>query len=166
VVDIDVLGSYNTVKATLPHVLASAAMHRSDGITPNPRGTGGRFLFVSATIHYTALPLQAHVAVAKAGVDNLSNSLAIEMGPRGVTSNVVAPGAIAATEGIARLVRNSAKQSSMKKVPTGRYGTVKEIADATVYLFSDSGNYVNGSTIVGEFVRTEVVAKQKLTVYS
>jgi peroxisomal 2,4-dienoyl-CoA reductase len=150
VIDIDVLGSYNTMKATLPHVLASAAIHRSDGTTPNPRGTGGRFLFISATIHYTALPLQTHVSAAKAGVDSLSNSLALEMGPRGVTSNVIAPGAIAATEGVARLVRNTVIDASVKMIPAGRYGTVKEIADATVYLFSDSGNYVNGSTVVGE----------------
>lgn len=35
-------------------------------------------------------------------------------------------------------------------VPLGRYGSVKEIADATIYLFSDSGNYVNGATLVGK----------------
>ncbi|EER27344.1 hypothetical protein D8B26_006603 [Coccidioides posadasii str. Silveira] len=145
VIDIDVLGSYNTLKATVPYLLKSAAKHKSDGATPSPTGTGGRIIFVSATIHYTGLPLQAHVTVAKAGVDGLSNSVAIEYGPFGVTSNIIAPGPIGDTEGMRRLAKKGADQSA---IPLGRYGTVKEIADATVYLFSDSGNYVTGSTIV------------------
>ncbi|EEP79423.1 sporulation protein SPS19 [Uncinocarpus reesii 1704] len=145
VIDIDVLGSYNTLKATLPHLIKSATTHKSDGVTPSPTGTGGRIIFVSATLHYTGLPLQTHVTVAKAGVDALSNNVAIEYGPFGVTSNIISPGPIGETEGMRRLSKEGADQSS---IPIGRYGTVKEIADATVYLFSDSGNYVTGSTVV------------------
>lgn len=96
------------------------------------------------------MPLQTHAAVAKAGVDALSASVALEYGPRGVTSNVVTPGPIAGTEGMARLGSKNAEESGLafKRVPLQRYGTVKEIADATVYLFSDSGNYVNGGVLV------------------
>ncbi len=115
-------------------------------------GTGGRIIFVSATIHYTGLPLQSHVSVAKAGVDALSNAIAIELGPRGLTSNVIAPGPIGGTEGMERLSRKEDAPGSMKRVPAGRWGTVKEIADATIYLFSDAANYVNGATVVGEFL--------------
>ncbi|KAI1926110.1 peroxisomal 2 4-dienoyl-CoA reductase sps19 [Ophidiomyces ophidiicola] len=145
VIDIDVLGSYNTLKATLPHIMKSAAKHKSDGITPSPSGTGGRIVFISATMHYTGLPLQTHVNVAKSGVDALSNNVSIEYGPFGVTSNIITPGPIGETEGMRRLARKGDDQSS---IPLGRYGTVKEIADATVFLFSDSGNYVTGSTVV------------------
>lgn len=67
-------------------------------VKPSPAGTGGRILFVSATLHYTGNPFQGHVAVAKAGIDALSNTVALEFGPLGVTSNVVAPGPIASTE--------------------------------------------------------------------
>ncbi|KAI4197593.1 MAG: hypothetical protein LQ350_005827 [Teloschistes chrysophthalmus] len=148
VIDIDVLGSYNTLKATLPALVASAKKHRSDGKTPCPNGTGGRIIFISATIHYTAMPLQAHVSVAKAGVDALSASTAIEFGPHGVTSNIIAPGPIGGTEGMERLSRKEDAEGSMKTVPLGRWGTVKEIADATVYLFGDAGNFVNGSVLV------------------
>ncbi|PGH07246.1 hypothetical protein AJ80_08032 [Polytolypa hystricis UAMH7299] len=148
VMDIDVLGSFNTLKATVPHLLESAAKHKSDGETPSPTGTGGRIIFVSATIHYTAMALQTHVSVAKAGVDSLSNSVAIEFGPRGITSNVIAPGPIKDTEGINRLARAQDVAARHAQVPLGRYGTVKEVADATVYIFSDSGNFVNGSTVV------------------
>lgn len=148
VIDIDVLGSYNTVKATLPYLKESAAKHRTDGKTEPTNGTGGRIIFVSATLHYAGTPLQSHVSVAKAGVDAMAMSIAIEQGPRGITSNVIAPGPIADTEGIDRLSKKEDRERSYKAVPIGRYGTVKEIADATVYLFSDSGNFVNGETLV------------------
>lgn len=115
----------------------------------SPSGTGGRIVFVSATIHYTGIPLQAPVGVAKAGVDVLSNTVAIEFGPRGVTSNVISPGPIAGTEGMERLAKADSISASHSKIPLGRWGTVKEIADATVYLFSDAANFVNGQTLVG-----------------
>jgi len=115
-------------------------------------GTGGRIIFVSATLHYTGVPMQTHVGVAKAGVDALSNSVAIEQGPKGVTSNVIAPGPIAGTEGMDRLAKADTAKNAAKKIPSGRWGSVKEIADATVFLFSDSGNYVNGSVVVGKYM--------------
>jgi peroxisomal 2,4-dienoyl-CoA reductase len=151
VIDIDVLGSYNTVKATLPYLQESAAKYKNDGKTEPANGTGGRIIFVSATLHYVGTPLQSHVSVAKAGVDAMAMSIAIEQGPKGLTSNVIAPGPIAGTEGMDRLAKKDAKERSYKAIPAGRYGTVKEIADATIYLFSDSGNYVNGETLVGKF---------------
>lgn len=49
-----------------------------------------------------------------------------------------------------RLARNEDVPAAMRQVPMGRYGTVKEIADATVYLFSDAANYVNGAALVGK----------------
>ena len=96
------------------------------------------------------MPLQTHVSVAKAGVDALSNNIALEFGPRGLTSNVVSPGPIAGTEGMERLSSTTNVADSLKRVPLGRWGTVKEIADATVFLFSDAADYVNGQTLVGE----------------
>ncbi|KAL8792483.1 MAG: hypothetical protein Q9195_004939 [Heterodermia aff. obscurata] len=145
--DIDVLGSYNTLKATLPSLAESAKRTKTQSsLSP----LGGRIIFVSATLHYTGTPLQAHVGVAKAGVDALSNSVAIEFGPRGMTSNVIAPGPIAGTEGMERLSRKEDAAAGKKNIPLGRWGTVREIADATVYLFSEAASYVNGTTLVGE----------------
>lgn len=138
--DIDVLGSYNTFKATLSHLVASAAKDPS----------GGRIIFISATFHYTAMPLQTHVAVAKAGVDALSNNIAVEFGPRGVTSNIITPGPISGTEGMERLSTEEAAVAMKRNIPLGRWGTVKDIADATVFLFSDAGSLVTGQTLVGE----------------
>ncbi|KAK4927850.1 peroxisomal 2 4-dienoyl-CoA reductase sps19, partial [Elasticomyces elasticus] len=148
VIDIDVLGSFNTAKATLPHLTRSAERCKSDGKTPSPHGPGGRIIFVSATIHYTSLPLQTHVSVAKAGIDALSASMAIEYGPFGLTSNVIAPGPIGGTEGMERLAKRESVAEQVRSVPLGRWGHVKEIADATVWLFSDAGNFVNGAAVV------------------
>lgn len=85
---------------------------------------------------------------AKAGIDALSSSVCLEFGPYGITSNIIAPGPIDGTEGMARLAGDEGRTKARNSVPLGRYGSVKEIADATVYLFSDAGNYVNGTTLV------------------
>jgi peroxisomal 2,4-dienoyl-CoA reductase len=99
-------------------------------------------------MHYAGTPFQAHLMAAKAAVDALSAGASIELGPRGITSNVIAPGPIADTEGMERLVGDQMRNTARRTVPVGRWGKVKEIADATVYLFSDAGNYVNGSVLV------------------
>lgn len=117
------------------------------------------------------MPFQTHVSVAKAGIDALSHSVAIEYGPRGLTSNIIAPGPIAQTEvsislnnairmskidqltilqGLERLLPSDALEAYTKAQPLGRFGHVRDIADATVYLFSDTGSYVSGQTLVGE----------------
>lgn len=147
VIDIDTIGSFNTLKATVPELVKSAKKNPNTGTNPS---TGGRIIFISATFHLTGMPLQAHAAVAKAGVDALSASTALEYGPRGITSNIITPGPIAGTEGMARLGGREAERngSAYKKVPLQRYGLVKEIADGTIYLFSDAGNYVNGEVLV------------------
>lgn len=146
VMDIDTIGTFNTIKATIPYLVQSASRN------PNPSTnglTGGRILAVSATFHYTGMPLQAHVSAAKAAVDSLMASVSLEYGPLGVTANVIAPGAIEGTEGMDRLASNQLEQRERTEgVPSGRWGTVRDIADATVYVFSDAGNYVNGTTLV------------------
>ncbi|KAK4188425.1 peroxisomal 2,4-dienoyl-CoA reductase [Podospora australis] len=146
VIDIDTIGTFNTIKATIPYLIESAARNPN----PNDDGTtGGRFLSVSASFHYTGMPLQAHVSAAKAAVDSLMASVALEYGPYGVTANCVVPGAIAGTEGMQRLASSKLDKSAANKgVPSGRWGNVRDIADATVYIFSDAGNYVNGTNLI------------------
>ncbi|KAK6457872.1 uncharacterized protein RJT20DRAFT_125748 [Scheffersomyces xylosifermentans] len=130
VVDIDLLGSYNTAKATFTEL----------------RKTKGSFLFVSATLHYYGVPFQIHVGAAKAGVDALSNALAVELGPLGIRSNVIAPGTIEGTEGVKRLVKIDDR--TVSKVPLQRLGTTRDIAEATVFLFSDAASYITGTTVI------------------
>ncbi|CAM1506710.1 Fc.00g063510.m01.CDS01 [Cosmosporella sp. VM-42] len=134
VIDIDVLGTFNTIKATMPYLLKSS--------TP-------RIIYLSATFHYTGMPMQSHVSAAKAAIDSLMASVALEYGPRGVTSNVIAPGGIEDTEGLARLssAKSAEREDYAKGIPSGRLGRVRDIGDATIYLFSDAGSYVNGQVL-------------------
>ncbi|KAL1864792.1 hypothetical protein VTK73DRAFT_5645 [Phialemonium thermophilum] len=146
VIEIDTIGTFNTVKATIPHLIQSSKRNPN----ANPAGTtGGRIVAVSATFHYTGMPLQSHVSAAKAAVDSLMASVALEYGPHGVTANVVAPGAIEGTEGMERLASSEVSlRERTEGIPSGRWGTVRDIADATVFLFSDAANYVNGTALV------------------
>lgn len=130
VVDIDLLGSFNTVKACFKEL----------------RKNKGSVIFVSATLHYYGVPFQIHVGAAKAGVDALCNALAVELGPIGIRCNAIAPGAIGDTEGFARLVPN--KASFEKSIPMQKLGSVIDIANATVYLFSPAASYVTGTVQV------------------
>lgn len=141
VVLIDLLGTYNTVKAVFPEL----------------KKTRGSILMVSATLHYTGHPLQAHVLAAKAGIDALLNALAVEFGPLGIRVNCVAPGAIGGnggendnslTEGMKRLRGNLSVEDIAKDIPLQRMGTTTDIANATVFLFSEAGSYITGEILV------------------
>ncbi|KAK6464778.1 hypothetical protein DFJ63DRAFT_93659 [Scheffersomyces coipomensis] len=131
VVDIDLLGSFNTVKATFVEL----------------RKNKGAILFVSATLHYYGVPFQIHVGAAKAGVDALSNALAVELGPIGIRSNVIAPGLVDGTEGMDRLLTTS-KSNAQTKIPLQRLATTRDIAEATVFLFSPAASYITGTVQV------------------
>lgn len=91
------------------------------------------------------------MSAAKAAVDATSAVLAVEEGPHGIRSNVIAPGPIGGTEGMDRL---SAKGSGSQEahaasmVPTGRMGDVKDCANAAVFLFSDAASFINGQIVV------------------
>ncbi|WVQ72654.1 hypothetical protein IAR50_002213 [Cryptococcus sp. DSM 104548] len=130
VVEIDLLGTYHTLKATLPHI----------------RTSHGAYLHISATLHYRGVPYQAHVAAAKAGVDALSNVIAVEEGPWGVRSNVVAPGPIVGTVGADKLSLKGHQFG--KDIPLSRAGDVVDIANAAVYLFSPAAAWVTGAVFV------------------
>ncbi|KAH8146990.1 uncharacterized protein LAJ45_09071 [Morchella importuna] len=132
VMDIDVLGSYNTVKAALAEL----------------KRTRGKIIFVSATLHYNGLPYQAHVSAAKAAIDALSQVLCVELGPHGVTSNCIAPGPISNTAGMSRLSQPDVLAALARAIPLQRFGTVSEIADATVFLLSPAGDFISGTTLV------------------
>ncbi|KLT45787.1 NAD(P)-binding protein [Cutaneotrichosporon oleaginosum] len=130
VIEIDTIGTYNTLKATLPAV----------------RETKGAYLHISATLHYAGTPYQAHVSAAKAAIDALSNVIAVEEGPRGVRSNVCAPGPIANTEGMKRL--GTKGREIERGIPLGKQGDTTDIAYYALWLFSPAAAWVTGSTMV------------------
>merc|ERR1712080_807655 len=132
VLEIDTIGTYNTFKATVAELLK----------------THGSFQAISATLHYKGMPLQAHVSAAKAGVDALVRVIAVEYGSRGIRANCIAPGPIAGTEGMDRLMPKEFLEEHIKQIPLQRYGRIDEIASASTFLFSPAAAYITGTTLV------------------
>jgi peroxisomal 2,4-dienoyl-CoA reductase len=109
---------------------------------------GGLILNISATLHYGGTPGQAHVAAAKAAVDALTRTLAVEWGPRGIRVNAIAPGPIGDTEGTRRLLPGEAAERIQKLIPIRRLGTVDDIANLALFVLSAAGSNLNGAVLV------------------
>jgi peroxisomal 2,4-dienoyl-CoA reductase len=92
--------------------------------------------------------LQLHVSAAKAGVDALTRNLAVEWGRHGIRVNAIAPGPIADTEGMKRLVPAPMMEKLKTMVPLGRFGLIADIERAAVFICSDAASFVNGVVLV------------------
>jgi NAD(P)-dependent dehydrogenase (short-subunit alcohol dehydrogenase family) len=89
---------------------------------------------------------QVHYAASKAGLLNLTRSLAKIYSDRGITSNAVSPGLVA-TEMSAKELESEEGKDKITGIPMGRIGMVREIADIVVFLASDKASYITGQTI-------------------
>lgn len=105
----------------------------------------GRLVFVSSVVGLSGSAGQSAYAASKAGLVGLSRSLARELGGRGITSNVVAPGFID-TDMTASLPETRRAQV-LASVPAGRVGTDREVASAVAFLCSDDASYVTGAVL-------------------
>ena len=112
------------------------------------RKPGAAIINITAFQSWSPTPFQAHVCAAKAGIDQLTRTLAMEWGPSGVRINSIAPGPIAGTEGMRRLAPTpEAEAATTAAVPLGRYGTTDDIAEAALWLCSDKAGYVTGTVL-------------------
>ncbi|MDT5348620.1 MAG: hypothetical protein QOH91_1907 [Mycobacterium sp.] len=98
----------------------------------------------SAAIQFRGMAKQAHVVSAKAGVDALSRTCAIEW--HGVRVNMVAPGAMSGTEGVKRIAGDDQHRTAQN--PLRRPGSTTEVAETVLFLASDAASYVTGATLV------------------
>jgi peroxisomal 2,4-dienoyl-CoA reductase len=133
VVEIDLVGTFNTTRAAFDALKASG---------------NGLVLNISATLHYHGTPLQIHASAAKAGVDAITRNLAVEWGRFGIRACAIAPGPIGDTEGMKRLAPGDVADKAKAFIPAGRFGTIDEIAAAAVYLRSQAAAYITGHVMV------------------
>jgi peroxisomal 2,4-dienoyl-CoA reductase len=108
---------------------------------------GGAILNISATLHYGGTPGQLHVAAAKAAVDAMTKTLAVEWGPLGIRTNAIAPGPIGDTEGVRRLLPGEAAERFAASVPLRRLGTIEDVALLALFLLSNAATNLNGAII-------------------
>jgi NAD(P)-dependent dehydrogenase (short-subunit alcohol dehydrogenase family) len=129
VVDIDLLGTFHVFRAGYD-------------LLTRP---GASLIAISAPQAVHPYAYQAHVCAAKAGIDMLVRTLAIEWGPEGVRVNSIIPGPIEDTEGMERLAPTpEAKRKATEGTPLRRYGQKREIGDAALFLSSSMAAYVTG----------------------
>ena len=109
------------------------------------RAKYGRLLFVSSVVGLSGGAGQASYAASKAGLVGFSRSLARELGGRGITSNVVAPGFVD-TDMTADLT-DARKAQVLASIPAGRTARPEEVAAVLAFLASDEASYVNGAVV-------------------
>ncbi|GAA3626641.1 3-oxoacyl-[acyl-carrier-protein] reductase [Microlunatus ginsengisoli] len=109
------------------------------------RARFGRLIFISSVVGLLGSAGQVNYASSKAGLVGMARSLARELGSRGVTANVVAPGFIV-TDMTAELGEDLVKKYS-EQIPLGRMGSTDDIAGVVDFLISDAASYVTGAVI-------------------
>ncbi len=145
VIEIDLFGTFYCSQAVMP------AMREQ---------CGGAIVNVSMTLHYRGWPQMAHATAAKAGVDALTKTLAVEWAPHRIRVNAVAPGPIP-TEGVRKAftppntgapdlfaVNRAMDDHARTRIPLGRWGSPRDIANAVAFLASPAASWITGAILV------------------
>lgn len=130
VLDVDLSAPFRLIRATLRGMLKRRA---------------GRIINIASIVGVTGNAGQSNYAAAKAGMIGMSKSLAQEVGSRGVTVNVIAPGFVQTA--MTDVLKDEQKASLLGSIPLGRMGKPEDIAAAAVYLASDEAAWVTGATL-------------------
>jgi 3-oxoacyl-[acyl-carrier protein] reductase len=131
--------------AVLDTNLTGAYRVAKRAVRPMMKMRRGRLIFISSVVGLYGSAGQANYAASKAGLVGLARSLARELGSRGITSNVVAPGFVDSdmTAGLPE----ARKAAIMAAVPLGRYGSADEVAATVAFLAGADAAYITGAVI-------------------
>ncbi|QYN39879.1 3-oxoacyl-[acyl-carrier-protein] reductase [Pseudonocardia sp. DSM 110487] len=130
VIDANLTGAYRVAKR------ASRGMLRA---------RSGRMIFVGSVVGLAGSPGQVNYAASKAGLIGVARSIARELGSRGITANVVAPGYVETD--MTRALSEARKTEISSLIPLGRYADPDEIASVVAWLGSDGASYITGAVI-------------------
>jgi 3-oxoacyl-[acyl-carrier protein] reductase len=125
-------GSFFLTRAAVPHLEKSGH---------------GRIINIGGATAFTGADAHAHVVAAKAGLSGMTRALAVELGPKGITVNMVSPGFVEAPEDDPARTAQRRAQYPMDQIPLGRPAAPTDIASAVVAVASDSLAYLTGQTI-------------------
>lgn len=131
VVDLNLNGTWLMSKAFAKRMVAA--------------GQSGRIVNIVLSL-FSGTPGMVHSGAARAGVINMTKTLAVEWSRYGITVNAVAPGTID-TEGLAQYDRAEI-EAGLKRQPIKRMGTAREVALAVAYLVSPAGDFITGTTLI------------------
>ncbi len=133
VVDIDLKGTFNTLRLSYPHL----------------RKPGSSVVVITAPQGQRPVRQQVHACAAKAGVDQVTRVLAAEWGPDGIRVNAISPGPIGDTEGVRRLVAATpeSRRSAEARIPLRRFGELDDIANLSMFLASSYAGYMTGAIV-------------------
>ena len=130
VIETDLTAVYRTCKAVMRGMM---------------KARRGRIINIASVVGVMGNAGQANYAAAKAGIIGFTKSLAREVGSRGITVNVVAPGFIVTD--MTDSLGESARQSLLAQVPLGRLGSPDDVAHAVAFLASREAGYITGETL-------------------
>ena len=131
VIRTDLTAAFHTCRAAIPSML-----ERGDGAIVN----------IASRLGQLGVPRTAAYSAAKAGLIGLTRSLAREFGPQGIRVNAVAPG-FTITDMTAELAEGEEGQRRLRDMPLGRFGRADEVADAVIFLLSDTSSLFLGQTL-------------------
>jgi 3-oxoacyl-[acyl-carrier protein] reductase len=124
----------------------SSAFHLSRAVLRGMlKARRGRIIYIASVVGAMGNAGQANYAASKAGLTGLGKSLAREVGSRGVTVNVVAPGFI--TTDMTASLTAAQREAMLAQIPLQRLGSGSDVANAVLFLASPGGAYVTGETL-------------------
>lgn len=134
--------------AHLLDVNLASALLLAQATVPAMEQHGGRLVFTGSMLGQIARPSNALYAATKAGLAGLVRALAVELGPRGIRCNAVAPGLVL-TEMTASLAKDAALDAFVKgRTPLGRWGRPEDVAGAALFLVSPASAFITGQVLL------------------